>query len=517
MKRILLLLFILFLLSCDLSFAKERRLQGQVMILEESHERVPPRNTEVVISEINTSEPTDDNGRFAHFLRDIDRPNQDIKFLVKVEGYVIQDPLDGNTRIPKDSELYKLIRLLLVKKGSPDILSAARFEKSVEEATVKAKDQVKLGKDEQRVPIELKVEEVAAKLGFSEEVFRRWILEKAAEQERSQNPKARARAAAAKGEFNKAGDLQMQATERLAEAYARARPKKQQGPWPIDHAIPRLVKDSSPLVAEDLEQLALELVKGFRFAGDAYYNAYEFEKALTAYKRALQYVSKEDSAELWAAIQVDIGLASAAIGRQTQGAAIHQHLAEAVTAYRVALTVYTKEELPQQWARTQMNLGLVLWSQGTRISGEAGRRLLAAAVTAHRKALTVYTKEELPQQWAVTQTNLGNVLQRQGRRISGEADTRLLAEAVAAYHAALTVQTKEQFPQLWAGTQNNLGLVLWSQGTRTSGEAGKALIRQAINAFESALEVRTREALPVQWEQTTGNLSLTKKALEDMK
>lgn len=478
MKRKILLALIFCLLTTSLAFANERRLQGQVLVLGEHNERVPARrNTEVVILQIQTSEYTDANGVFAYYLREKDKANKEIEFRVILDGYIVQDPLDGQTRIPKDSELDNLIRLLLVKQGSPYILSTARFYNSVEVANVKAKDQVKLGKDEQRVPIVLKVEEGATKLGFSEEAFRRWILEKAAELETNPNPKARARAAAAKGNFNKAGDLQMQATEQLAETYARTRPKKQRGPWlPIDQAIPRLVKDSSSPTAEDLEQLALELVKGFRFAGDAYYNAYQFEKATAAYTRALDYISKEDSPELWAAIQVDIGRAHAAIGEQTEGAAIHQNFEKAIGAFQNGLTIYTKEAMPENWAKTKDRLCNVLFQQAVRTSGQHSLGLLTKAIDACNDALTIYTKEKFPLKWAFTNMQLFKILRNRNMGIEGEADQQLIKEDTVIRQEVMPFLANELTPQLFFDymQDNSVGQ------DQAGGEIGRRLIAEAI-------------------------------------
>jgi predicted HD phosphohydrolase len=101
--------------------------------------------------------------------------------------------------------------------------------------------------------------------------------------------------------------------------------------------------------------LTEEVVRDFRLTGDAHYNNYTFDQALQAYQRALRYVAKQQTPQLWAAIMFDIGKTHTELGNRTTGLDIHRHLTAAVQAYNQALEVYTRETLPQQWATTQNN------------------------------------------------------------------------------------------------------------------------------------------------------------------
>jgi tetratricopeptide (TPR) repeat protein len=191
----------------------------------------------------------------------------------------------------------------------------------------------------------------------------------------------------AKKNFAEAGKLFSEAAEYKAERLTEIRRKKQE--------------------AEREEKAAVEdLVRTIRLEGDAYYNNYTFDKALNAYRRALMYVSRQETPQLWAATLLDIGRGYSEFGIRTEGLAVKQYLRAAEETYRQALEVYTRESLPQQWAMTQNNLGAALQEQGTHTSGEAGTRLLAEAVTAYRQALEVRTREFLPLQWAQTQNNV---------------------------------------------------------------------------------------------------------------
>src|SRR5262249_41976389 len=139
------------------------------------------------------------------------------------------------------------------------------------------------------------------------------------------------------------------------------------------------------------DTLTEETVRAFRSAGDAHMHSYMFEEALTAYERALRYVTKEHNPHLWAATLHDIGAAHRQRGIRVAGTAIHAHLTAAIQAYRQALEVRTRTDLPQQWAATQTSLGNVLRAQGARTAGERGTQLLAEAEAAYRQALEVRT------------------------------------------------------------------------------------------------------------------------------
>ena len=468
---------------------REAVLRGQVFFVEDNDELTSAAEVSVTLLQTADRVVTGPEGLFALSLPDACQPGIKVELSVRKDGWVIFSPLAGEITVPALEA--DLVKVRLVRMGSTKLLSDESVKKLIQDMVGKSKEQIQTEGQPQDIDLSRYIQDWATKYGFSPQRVKAEIDKWVTEAEQQNDPYQLGLAAYAKKNFGEAS--------KLFEASAENRLKK------IDEA-----KSKAQLLTQ-------EAVTDFRLAGDARYNQYEFDPALTLCQQALQLLSKEEESRLWAEITIDIGRAHGQIGLRTHGDRIHHHLAEAVTAYRAALTVYTQAELPQQWAGTQNNLGNVLGIQGTRTGGEAGTRLLAEVVTAYRAALTVRTQAELPQDWAMTQNNLGIALGNQGIRTSGESGTRLLAEAVAAYRAALTVRTQAELPQDWAATQNNLGIALGKQGTRTGGEDGKALIRQAITAYELALEVMTKNALPVQWKQTMDALEIAKKALEDMK
>ena len=111
-----------------------------------------------------------------------------------------------------------------------------------------------------------------------------------------------------------------------------------------------------------------------------------------------------------AGLEVAFGNAATFIGQQSGDST---WLEKAIDAYRAALQERTRERVPLQWATIQNNLGKTLSILGER---ERGTACLEEAMAAYRDALKEWTRERVPLQWAMTQNNLGNVLSILGER-----------------------------------------------------------------------------------------------------
>ena len=467
--------------------AQERWLRGKVVRQGEHGETIPEVNLTVRIEEAGNTDTTTSGGLFRIMLPDVFKPGDRVTLHIDKPGWRIHLPVAGETRVFADLQK-ELVEVRLLPVGSPLFLSHHHLEKLVQDLAEKSKQQLTV--DNKPVDFSRAIKDWAVKYGFSAQQAKaeidKWIAEVKANED---DPAKLGLAAFAEKKFGQASQLfttsAEQKTQRLAE------------------------------VRHEEDTLIEEIVRDFRRAGDAHANNYRFDAALSAYERALSYVTKAHKPQLWAATLTDIGGAHWQRGIRTTGTAIHDHLTAATQAYRQALEVRTRTDLPQDWATTQNNLGNALADQGNRTAGERGTQLLAEAVTAYRQALEVFTRTDLPQQWATTQNNLGNALADQGRRTAGERGTQLLAEAVTAYRQALEVRTRTDLPQDWATTQNNLGITLVDQGRRTAGERGTQLLAEAVAAYRQALEVRTRTDLPQQWAQTQNNLANTLLLLQD--
>ena len=417
--------------------AQERYLQGQLQRIGEYDEWLDEVGIDVTIVEANTAGRTREGGMFRIFLPDGFEAGKQVTLKVKKTGWKILSPAEGEVRIPRDLELESVtVRLLPV--DSELFWTHNRLKKFIEDLSETAKEQVTPDGKPEDIDFSLAIRDWAKEYGFSAQEAReeidKWIAQV---EEDHDNEYELGLAAFARKNFDKA-----------AEHFGNY----------TDHKIKQLeaVERKAAEFRKKEEQIKSDIIRGFRKAGDAHYSNYQFGEALAQYERALDYVPKAESPELWGAILYDIGKANVEIGIRTKGIAVESHLNAAIEVFRKALAVCTRDQMPQQWAETQNGLGNALSMQGVRTGGEEGSQLLAQAAAAYQNALVVYTQAQLPQQWAMTQNNLGAALQAQGIRTGGAEGTQLLAQAVAAYQNALKVRTYEHLPVDWARTQYNL-------------------------------------------------------------
>ena len=241
-------------------------------------------------------------------------------------------------------------------------------------------------------------------------------------------------------------------------------------------------------------RLQLSLGNALQTLGERERGTEFLERAVGAYRAALEEYTRERVPLSWAATQNSLGNALRVLGERERGT---ERLERAVDAHRAALEEYTRERVPLSWAATQNSLGNALLRLGGR---ERGTERLERAVDAHRAALEEYTRERGPLNWALTQNNLGAALNTLGGR---ERGTERLEQAVEAYRTALDERTRSRVPLSWAATQNNLGNALLALGER---ERGTERLEQAVEAHHAALDERTRERVPLDWASTQNNL-----------
>jgi tetratricopeptide (TPR) repeat protein len=336
----------IFVLLPSLLSAQERWLRGSVVSIGEHQGKIPEVNIMVTIKETGDTRNTNSQGLFRIFLKDIFKAGEKVTLIVDKPGWRIQYPLEGEARLPADLEK-ELVEVWLLPVGSKLFWTHDRIEKFIQDMAEKSKQQVTQEGRPEEIDFSRYIKDWAAKYGFSaqqaKEEIDRWI----ADVEKNQNdPYKLGLAELVKKNFSEASQLFRESAEYKAKKLEEIRQRE--------------------------KSLVEEVVRDFRLEGEAHYNNYLFAEALNAYKRALNYISKAQTPQLWAATLVDIGRANWEVGIRTMGLAIEQHLNAAIIAYHQALEVYTREQLPQQWATMQNNLGIALQDQGTRTGGEAG-------------------------------------------------------------------------------------------------------------------------------------------------
>ncbi|MFQ5709900.1 MAG: hypothetical protein ACE5HO_20790 [bacterium] len=426
------------LLPCLLGAQEKRWLRGEVLSIDENGKKIPHARIQVNLKEPASSDRTNEDGIFRIFLPDAFKPGERVTVEVKEPGWGIQYPLEGETRIPADLRK-ELVEIRLLPLGSLKWWKTPGFiEKFVEDVADKSKQQVTPEGKPEDIDFGPFVKDWANKYGFSAEQAQEQIDKWIAEVEEYENEITKLGLAAfARKNFARAGELFKKAAETKETRLKKTKKRREQ-------------------FEQKEERLREDVVKNYRLAGDSHYNNYRFDKALTAYQKALRYVSKENDPQHWFDLTLRIGTADWQTGIRTTGPDIREYLTAALDAYQRAAGAFSREEAPERWAATQVGVGLALSGLGSRTGGEAGAQLLGQAVEAYEKALEVRTRATLPQDWAATQNNLGNVLAYLGIRTDGEAGVQLLTQAVEAFQKALKVRTLEHLPQQWAQTQNNL-------------------------------------------------------------
>jgi tetratricopeptide (TPR) repeat protein len=264
---------------------------------------------------------------------------------------------------------------------------------------------------------------------------------------------------------------------------------------PVAEKLSRIVANLPVLMGPDQRGLLqLSYATAELAIGEQRGDSGALNRAIAAYREALNEYMQERVPLDWARTQNNLGVALFIIGERESGT---ERLEAAVVAYREALKEWKRDKVPLLWATAQNNLGTALLRLGEH---EGGTERLEASVAAHREALKERPREKVPLDWATTQVNLGLALLALGKRESG---TERLKAAVAANHEALKELTQEESPLKWAQTQINLGVALHELGKR---EGGTESFQAAAVAYRNALKECTRERVPLQWAQTQNNL-----------
>jgi tetratricopeptide (TPR) repeat protein len=153
-----------------------------------------------------------------------------------------------------------------------------------------------------------------------------------------------------------------------------------------------------------------------------------------------------------------------------------------VEHYRAAVSMVDRSEFPEIWAALNVRLGLAL--HGLALA-EENIGLLQQAADAMTDATRVWLLTEHPMRWADIQNSLGGLLLTMGR-LSAEPD--LYDKAINIFLSVASVWTRTKAPLVWATTLANLGAALKAKGQVRN---NRALLTKAADAFRQAGEVFT--------------------------
>jgi hypothetical protein len=172
-------------------------------------------------------------------------------------------------------------------------------------------------------------------------------------------------------------------------------------------------------------------------------------------------------------------------------------LRAALTSFRRAQEYWTRQRAPERWAALQNDIGRVYQELPT---GDRAHQV-QTAILHHESALEVFDPASYPMNWAWTQAALGAAYLSNPR---GSAIANARA-AIAYYQRALDVFTLENAPLAWAWNQNNLGAAFET----VRGAEGERVVclRDAAHCYELALRIFTQEAHRAQHQLVVRNLA----------
>ena len=173
----------------------------------------------------------------------------------------------------------------------------------------------------------------------------------------------------------------------------------------------------------------------------------------------LRRIKREDSPELYAKVQSNLGVALRKQGKTEEAIAVYRSI--------------KRTDSPETYAMAQFNLGVVLGAQGD----------TEGAIAAYRNI----TREDSPETYAKAQFNLGVILGEQGNT----------EEAISAYRNITRKDSREQYVK----AQVNLGAALREQDD----------IEKAIAAYRNVIREDSRE----QYAKAKFNLGVTLEAQGD--
>ncbi len=156
--------------------------------------------------------------------------------------------------------------------------------------------------------------------------------------------------------------------------------------------------------------------------------------------------------------------------------------ARTVEHYRAAVSMLDRTEFPEVWAALNVRLGLAL--HGLALADE-DIGLLQQAADAMTDATRVWSLTEHPMRWADIQNSLGGLLLTMGR-LSAEPD--LYDKAINIFLSVASVWTRTKAPLVWATTLANLGAALKAKGQVRN---NAAILNKAADAFRQAGAVFT--------------------------
>jgi hypothetical protein len=295
------------------ALAQQRLLRLDVWRIDRDGRRLPAAGASVSLLGHGNPTRVQSEGQAQLFLPSVLKPGAPLSLHVSLSGHQLFQPSQGQLVVPKYLET-EVVEVVLLPLGSKLFLSDAAIERLIEDASRRAKEQVKLEGRPGSIDLSRYLQEWAVRYGFSyEEVaaqVNRWAVE--VERQRDDGRKL-GLAAFVRHDFRAAARHASDAAELKLRRLAQARRWRQ-----------------------SLEGAAVE---DLRLEAEAHARRSDHERALAASMEALRYVSREAAPRTWAALMLQQGRASLELAVLAGDASAGAHLENAVRALEQTMEV----------------------------------------------------------------------------------------------------------------------------------------------------------------------------------
>lgn len=225
------------------------------------------------------------------------------------------------------------------------------------------------------------------------------------------------------------------------------------------------------------------------------------------YKRAIQYIRKNDNAQEWSKIKNYLGESYRLLGRRNVDSKYYFWLNSALQQYRSSLAALGSDSDAYESAMINANIALAYGYKGRFEDQRAGLFNLKISCELFEDTLAELPLAEHDLLAAKISHYLGNGYGEIGIRSSGAEKTQYLETSISKYEAALKNAEFCKSSYRRANTLNNLSnaIIQLCAGPPNSTTSEKIL--DAKQYCENALTVRDKVRFPLEFAQTSTNLA----------
>jgi len=192
----------------------------------------------------------------------------------------------------------------------------------------------------------------------------------------------------------------------------------------------------------------------------------------------------------WVQKQIEAGGTHTRLAKMSEGASAVRHQQASIEALTKAVEFLSKGHSLEMWANAQNQLGLALLQRAESCPLPERVCILRQAENAFRASLDFYTREKFPLQFAMAMNNLGIALQELSewpQDIDPESKSALLKDAGDCYLAAIGAYTAVGKPEDALCTRMNLVSIAAGHASSAPAPERRRLLLESIDDYDGIL------------------------------